>query len=197
MHAQAASAELVHGFTLIELLVVIAIIALLAGLLLPSLVRAKAKAWGVQCLNNQRQLSLAWWMYVQDNNNILLFASEDPAQPATYGYSWVVGTMDFDPNNRASWDADVGVRRVSLDVLRSESRDLEMPVRPLRSDCQPGEQTTGAKHVDEPVFGRLGRHGWRVGTARQQLPNLLALFRLDRAWTGQYLPVHRYARGQH
>jgi prepilin-type N-terminal cleavage/methylation domain-containing protein len=74
-----------HGFTLIELLVVIAIITILAGLLLPSLSRSKAKAQGIKCLNNQRQLSLAWRMYVEDNNEMLLFASEDPANPATYG----------------------------------------------------------------------------------------------------------------
>jgi prepilin-type N-terminal cleavage/methylation domain-containing protein/prepilin-type processing-associated H-X9-DG protein len=102
------------GFTLIELLVVIAIIAILAGLLLPALTQAKAKARGLQCLNNQRELSVAWRMYVEDNNDVLPFASEDPANPATYGYAWVTGTMDFDPNNRANWDPDVGVKKSIL-----------------------------------------------------------------------------------
>jgi prepilin-type N-terminal cleavage/methylation domain-containing protein/prepilin-type processing-associated H-X9-DG protein len=102
------------GFTLIELLVVIAIIAILAGLLLPALARAKSKARGIQCLNNSRQLSMAWRMYVEDNNDALLFASEDPANPATYGYAWMVGTMDFDPNNRANWDPDVGIKKSRL-----------------------------------------------------------------------------------
>ena len=91
---------LVTGFTLIELLVVIAIIAILAALLLPTLGKAKAKGQSIACVNNLKQLQLAWMLYADDHNDAIClnkFFEVSGTWRSAPG-SWVLGNAQLDAN---------------------------------------------------------------------------------------------------
>src|SRR5688572_10497887 len=97
--------DLRRGFTLIEALVVAAVIAILAGMILPALSCAKSRGYSIACLNNQRQLGLAWNLYAEDRDGYLPYnyGISDTENTIASGkfYNWANNVMSWglEPDN--------------------------------------------------------------------------------------------------
>jgi prepilin-type N-terminal cleavage/methylation domain-containing protein len=147
------------GFTLVELLVVLAIIAILAALLLPALARSRAKAQGIACVNNHRQLTLAWFMYPLDNNDWLV-----PNNPANFGGpdgkrfpSWAWGDMRYGSPDGTNADYVIGQRQGSLGTYVKTQVSFRCPGDLSRTVLGDG--------VSYPRVRSYSMNGWMGSTA--------------------------------
>lgn len=188
-----------RAFTLIELLVCIAIIALLAGIMLPSLAGARRAASQVQCLSNQRQLATAWTMYASDFDGLAMPLAyfEPPAIIRGDAIYW----FGSDGSASGTIDHEQGLLTPYLSSGLGRRSVYECPSQPWGSytpQTRTGEITTtygyNGYYLSPPTTpgwggsrGPIGRRPWlRIASIRQ--PTELMVF------ADTLLPVGRLGR---
>jgi len=112
---------------MVELLVVIAIIIILAALLLPALALAKSEALRIQCVNNQKQMLVAWSLYSGDNREALVLNGGDTSPTSATAHLWVYGGNHGDPETLTNTQYLIGGHYALLASVQPEAALYKCP----------------------------------------------------------------------
>jgi len=162
------------GFTLIELLVVIAIIAILAGLLLPALARAKERGQRVVCINHQRQIMLATRLYCDDNDDALPFPNYQAFDDL--GAGWLYRA----PNLIQPQDVEAGLLWATLQNRTVYWCPLDrMPYTMAGGAPRPQQLSSYCMNAAVNGYGRLGYQTYKMAAFH---PNDVGFWENNGGW---------------